>query len=136
MTNTQGPAISRRRFLECMSLVVAAALVTPKVGWTVVSGSPPWIDVVRRLADAKPMVAIGNSYLRTHSEFSSTESLLSSLKSGTLCVLRNNATEDEIKLALESAIRQDFAADRIAVVDGWWLSRTEAQICGLVALSR
>ena len=49
-----------------------------------------------------------------------------------------DGSEDDIRAALDSARRRDFAehGDGVMLLRGWVLARTEARVCALVALHR
>ncbi len=40
-----------------------------------------------------------------------------------------------LRARVAALVRQDFARGELACVEGWLLSRTEARLCGLAALS-
>lgn len=82
------------------------------------AGSPsPWPWSERGLESA---AWLGERYLRRHPEerhrLSSTDAARRSL---------------EGRRQLGRAIREDFAAGRVAQVEGWVLARTEARLCAL-----
>ena len=47
----------------------------------------------------------------------------------------DQASSEALRQALGQQVRDDFAAARVARVDGWVLSVTEARLCALVALA-
>lgn len=128
--------LTRRQFLESMAVVLSAVAVRPGVAWASLNDSPHWLQVVRELADAREMVDIGNAYLKGSGNGANVASLVTALRHGALHAVRDDMQPVEIERLLECAIREDFAADRIAVVEGWWLGETEAQVCALAALMR
>jgi hypothetical protein len=42
--------------------------------------------------------------------------------------------DDRLRVALQRAIAEDFSIENVVFLNGWMLSRTEARVCGLVAL--
>ena len=42
---------------------------------------------------------------------------------------------EDLRRLLQVRQREDFATDRIVIVQGWLLSETEAQLCALIALT-
>ena len=125
-------AMSRRTFLEGM-VAVTALWVTPSMGQ--ISAFDPWTEVFGRLSNHGALRKIGHQYLRSQPRPLGVDKLKQELSSGALGTLRQGADSASIRHAITRAIRDDFSTDRIAVVDGWWLSQTEAQLCGLVALA-
>ncbi|SFC50680.1 hypothetical protein [Tropicimonas isoalkanivorans] len=48
--------------------------------------------------------------------------------------LREGLPESRSSTALQTAMREDFAALRIVSVNDWYISETEARLCALAAL--
>ena len=49
-------------------------------------------------------------------------------------VLQGLSGAGPLRAQVAELVRQDFAAGRMACVDGWMLSETEARLCALAAL--
>ena len=86
-------------------------------------------DFAGCVTDSASASAVGAAYLRRCPEHASRAVLLSFLQ------LPDKAlTAEQIAVAIERRIRSDFECRRTLVLERWLLSRTEAAICGLIAL--
>jgi hypothetical protein len=83
------------------------------------------------LADRRSAEAVGLAYLRTidHADLSR-EDLMQGLPAEFSAM-----APAERQQAIGARIRRDFAEGVVVTVDGWMLSRTEARLCALAALS-
>jgi hypothetical protein len=86
-------------------------------------------DFASCLTDPASARTVGAAYLSKHPEHASRTVLLRFL------ALPDDAlTAPQIAAAIERRIQSDFACQRTVVLERWLLARTEAAICGLVAL--
>jgi hypothetical protein len=74
--------------------------------------------------------ALGNQYLRAHTEEANLGILLDLLgaESGTIEL-------DALRRKIAQRVADDFLVGRIVHVDGWVLARTEARACAIAALT-
>jgi len=77
--------------------------------------------------------AIGEAYLRQLDRDASRESILAVTR-GTLNAIDRARDEANAIRALTRAVRRDFEQGRTIQLEGWILSRTEADICALTLL--
>jgi hypothetical protein len=133
------PRLSRRRFLVAVGGAAAALAVRAE----------PWraVVAVRARSDAEHLVSaldhlesarvVGRAYLREHPRERSVAGLVdgitSDLPGGRATV--GGASEAELRLAVSASIRNDFARETSVRVQGWILSRTEARLYALAALT-
>jgi hypothetical protein len=118
------PPMNRRRFgAALLSLVVLSAIRADK------RAQSDRLDVAGYLTDLESAAAVGAAYLRKYPDHASRAVLLRflALPDGPL-------TTGQMAAAIERRIRDDFASQRTLVLERWLLARTEAAICGLVAL--
>jgi hypothetical protein len=127
-------AAGRRRVLQTLMIAVGlASLDRHAWGFGDDADGCAWItDLFSNPAAAQ---SLGRLYLASHAEEADSgflTAMLFGLPHGQPWA--GGAEGARRHLALEQ--RRDFAESRIAVVDGWILSRTEARICALVACLR
>ena len=85
-------------------------------------------DFARCVTDPAFASAVGTVYLQKYPEHASRAALLGFLQ------LPDALSPAGIPAALERRIRDDFEYQRTVVLERWLLSRTEAAVCGLIAL--
>jgi hypothetical protein len=140
MTESSG-RLTRRQFVAG-GLVAGLALV-PGIG------SLLWRDDVVAEVEAEAadrlvalvgadagVAALGRAYLRARDDSPDTMLLVSELlppDQSPAGITR--ASDAELRQVLELASTQDFAAERVEVIDGWLLSATETRLAGLVAVT-
>ena len=78
--------------------------------------------------------AIGEAYLRQLGHEPNRESILAAAR-GALAFIDRARDERRAIRALVRAVREDFERGRAVQVEGWILSRTEAEICTLTLLA-
>ena len=86
-------------------------------------------DFASYLTDRASGSAVGAAYLRKYPELASRAVLLRFL-----ALPDEPLTTAQIAVAIERRIRSDFAYQRTVLLERWLLSRTEAALCGLIAL--
>ncbi len=77
--------------------------------------------------------AIGEAYLRQLGRDTSRESIVAAAR-GALDAIDRSRDEAGAIRALVRAVREDFERGRTVQLEGWILSRTEAEICALTLL--
>jgi hypothetical protein len=77
--------------------------------------------------------AIGEAYLRHLGRAVNRESVLAAAR-GTIEVIDRSRDEPGAIRAIVRAVRRDFEEGRSVQVEGWILSRTEAELCALTLL--
>jgi hypothetical protein len=130
-------AIPRRDFLWQALAVCGSALVAPP---SLAQGSqaPASDRAVRSSAAyfgdrADAVRAIGEAYLRQLGRDPNRESILAAAR-GALESINRARDERSAILMLVRAVREDFERGRAVQLEGWILSRTEAEICALTLL--
>jgi hypothetical protein len=78
--------------------------------------------------------AIGEAYLRHLGRDTNPESVLATAR-GALESIERTRDESSAIRALVRAVREDFERGRAVQLEGWILSRTEAEICALTLLA-
>lgn len=125
--------VSRRRFLQSVTTLVTA-FVVPRMTYSV-SNDKDWKKIIKNLSEYDSLRNIGENYLHSLNEPPSIDSLVSSLKSGSLSSLDEGASEVEIFDIINKAIRNDFDKNNITTIDNWYLSDTEVKLCALATLA-
>jgi hypothetical protein len=125
---TRAAYLGRRAFLAC--LLAALGALGPGRAWA--RGRPrelsddPFPGLLRNPRSA---AAVGARYVRDHPE----ERRAAIALAGACADEAREGWRWRRQLQLEGA--QDFASGRVARVDGWVLSRTEARLCAAVWLA-
>lgn len=131
-------AIPRRDFLYQALAVCGPALIAPRLlahGHQVTTSD----RAVRSSAayfggQADAVRAIGEAYLRQLGRDPNRESILAAAR-GTLESIDRARDEPSAIQRLVRAVREDFERGRAVQLEGWILSRTEAEICALTLLT-
>jgi hypothetical protein len=125
---------SRRAFLAA-SLLGGGALVA---GGSAIAVRWTGERTVRRLlglfTDRAALRPVGAAYLKAVPA-ESDRAKLERLLLQDLGLEARFASPEELGRLVADRIRDDFAEDRVAQVEGWVLSRTEARLCALAALA-
>ncbi len=118
-----GPKMSRRRLgATLLSLLALSAIHKDRRAK---------IDAFdfASLTDPASAAAVGAAYLGKNPDHASRAVLLR-----LLALPDQPLTAAEIAAEIERRITNDFACQRTLVLERWLLSRTEAAVCGLIAL--
>ncbi len=83
--------------------------------------------------DATAVQAIGELYLRELGRDQTVESILEASR-GALETIERSPNQQTAVTALVRAVRRDFQQGRSVQLEGWILSRTEAELCALTLL--
>ena len=83
--------------------------------------------------EAAALQAIGTAYLK-HLGVEATEEAILASASDTLQIIARAPTDPAAVTALAQAVRSDFREQRSVQLEGWIISRTEAQLCALSLL--
>jgi hypothetical protein len=135
---TERGGLTRRQFLIVSAAFAAPLLVRrpwelgDPLGGVDVSAER-LTEILRRQDSAR---IIGLEFLRVSRERTTTglaSSILSSLPGGPRAIL-DSADETDVRRLLVERIEQDFAEDAVVDLRGWIVARTEARLCGIVAL--
>ena len=125
----------RRHFLKKMGRGLAsffggAVLAPPR---PIVS-----IDPVARIMSLSPdrgsARRVGQAVLATYGQRVNTTSVLRSVLGRNWRYVLTNADDDGLRWWLEATRREDFAAGRVVMFDGWILARSEIDFCILSTL--
>jgi hypothetical protein len=84
--------------------------------------------------NADAVRAIGEAYLQQLGREANRESMLAAAR-GTIGLIDRSRDEPGAIAAIVRAVRQDFERGRSVQVEGWILSRTEAEMCVLTLLT-
>ena len=97
---------------------------------------PPWLR--KTIADRQSAARIGRAYLDAHPEYRHCHALLTDMEQ---TLKRQDAsvslTADAEQTAgvLQALLRKEYARDEVVSVAGWVLSKTEARLYALVAMT-
>jgi len=128
-------AIPRRDFL-CQALAACgSALVAPGPAHGQATASDRAVrSSVEYFGDRADAVrAIGEAYLRQLGRDPNRESILAAARGALESINRARDERSAIQM-LVRAVREDFERGRAVQLEGWILSRTEAEICALTLL--
>lgn len=89
-------------------------------------------DLLQALSHRASAARVGQAYLGAYPEEAELERLVRQLESALASPPRSRRA---LRERLGATVRQDFADGRTVRVQGWVLSRTEARLCGVAALS-
>ena len=130
-------AIPRREFLwQALSACAAGVLVPAHLASAAQSGS---VDRAATMGAgyfgdrADAVRAIGEAYLRQLGRDTTRESVVAAARGALEAIDRSRDQRGAIR-ALVRAVRDDFKRGRSVQLEGWILSRTEAEICVLTVL--
>lgn len=114
--------------LACWSLPVIGFPRVPPVAAS--DAAIPPAALVEIFGDTAPLRLLGLLYLRDHARDADPQRLRHALFNG-------STPQTAAQMAQSVAARRvrDLAAEDIAIVGGWLLTRGEAQLCALVALT-
>ena len=130
-------AIPRRDFLYQALAVCGSALVAqrPAHGHQATASDRAVRSSAAYFGErASAVRAIGEAYLRQLGRDANRESILAAAR-GTLESIDRSRDERSAIQTLVRAVREDFERGRTVQLDGWILSRTEAEICALTLLA-
>ncbi|RPH60077.1 MAG: hypothetical protein EHM89_09560 [Acidobacteria bacterium] len=85
------------------------------------------------VGDVEAVKAIGTAYLKQLGVEPTEEAILNAT-ADTLELIARSSTQAIAVTALTQAVRDDFREQRTVQVEGWIISRTEAQLCALSLL--
>ncbi|MGH9013694.1 MAG: hypothetical protein ACRDZ1_07125 [Acidimicrobiia bacterium] len=138
-------ALGRRAFLQRLLALVTGGGLWPRTGPTLRRDSDPWPALGEALAqvltDPGATRRVGRRYLDAEPTEASVPRLLALLPTGgttadARAAEREIARHPRAFLArVGKAARADFAEGETVVVDGWQLSRAEARLAALTALT-
>jgi hypothetical protein len=126
--------LTRRRALAILTAAGACAVgsrspARATVGFADLATQSPVLAAL--FTDRRSARAIGAAYLRTVDGAEASSEHLTRALLGDI----GTTGARELRSKIGSRIRRDFAEHEVVTVDGWMLSRTEARLCALVALS-
>jgi hypothetical protein len=131
--------LPRREFLWQALAACASALVAPRQVLGGAQAVP--VDRAARASgayfgdNADAVSAIGEAYMRQLGREVNREAVLAAAR-GTIDVIDRNRDEPRAVRAIVRAVQKDFERGRLVQVEGWLLSRTEAEMCALTLLER
>ena len=127
----------RREFLrQALSACAAGVLVPAQSAWAVQNGH---IDRAATMGagyfgdQSDAVRAVGEAYLRQLGRDTTRESVVAAARGALEAIDRSRDQPGAIR-ALVRAVRDDFERGRSVQLEGWILSRTEAEICALTLL--
>lgn len=133
--------ITRRRFIRIITLLMPLGLVRfPPALATFFSPTPsdPIVsNLTKIIINKKSSGIVGRAYLRSTPEEADARllvDLICSSQAGLRSLMVGKEPE-QLRTLIRHLQMEDFENGRTARVQGWVLSRTEARLCALVALS-
>jgi hypothetical protein len=140
MEQTLSP-IDRRAFLQMLlgttAAAAAASLAAPLWGKLTLEPTVATLDLLRVFGNMESATAVGQAYLAQYPQQASVAIVTTDIAKRLLASgydWRHLSVAD-LRAALRTQIRHDFAGERTVKLQGWLVSLTEAQLCGLAALS-
>jgi hypothetical protein len=122
---------SRRSMVRALACWGLVGMVPPIAGATAeCEAAVPPAALGEIFNETAPLRLLGLLYLRDHAQDSDLRQLRRALFGGT-----SAQTAVEIAQTIATRRARDLAANDIAVVGGWLLTRGEAQLCAFVALT-
>jgi hypothetical protein len=131
MTDRTSINPTRRSVTRLAGTALAAGMFTPS-GQAAATVDPAAFSDL--FADARSAAAIGLAYLLAQPEPRPTVAALHNAVIGALQDDRGTP-RCRLEARFRARVRQDFEVGRVVSVDGWTLSRLEAEICAIVSLS-
>jgi hypothetical protein len=135
---TDTRSITRRRGLALLAAATGGALSTPLRGMTVsdvaaweVTGVPDRVSALerfRRAVDGDAIRRLAEDYLDASPEPADAEWLVAK-------VLAEAEPEDDVRDYMRRRVASDYEALRTHNFDGWMVSRTEARLLAVLALT-
>jgi hypothetical protein len=139
-TSPADPA--RRRFvaaslLAALGLLPAARAAELSEGAADLQAAAGWL--LRMAGEPQATRALGRAYLATHPDEQDRDRLRTALLDALTATLGHTQpatlTPGEALAALRRLVRHDYLEAQVVMVDGWLLSRSEARLYALMALS-
>lgn len=135
--------LSRRRLLALATGLIQACALWPERG-AAAAPADPGVQALEScldlFGDCRDAVAVGRRYLQLAPREARSDWLAERILRAVAAAGDGGTTPNGqarfTKRAVSAAIRADFAAERVVSLDGWVLSRLEARVCALVALSQ
>jgi hypothetical protein len=124
-----GDMIGRRQLLQgglLAPLAFAGAGLAPRR-----AAASPAVRLVAVFREPESARVIGRAYLRQAPEEADSARLVALIHPGDCSSLG----DAELRRAVIARQRADFGSGRTVLLDGWLLSRTEARLCALAALT-
>jgi hypothetical protein len=117
---------SRRNVFQTIATAIAALAIRQRAAASSI-GVPPEL-----FADTRSLEAIGRAYLAEYGTFGIVGDISAALELDPT----SSGSQDgkDLRKLFRPQVTQDFADGNIVLVQGWMLSRTEAQICASAAL--
>lgn len=131
---------SRRKILGCIGMLLPGAFLLSFARGTKAKevAVPNWL---RQMADLFPEFENASQIGRRYLELTPGERDARVLASAVSKSIEGSppallVDRDRFRSKATHAVRRDFESGNVIMIDGWVLSRTEAQICGLVTLGQ
>lgn len=125
--------VNRRQFFQgLVSAVAVIPLPSAKASAKMLEYSLD--DLIAELASDRSLIDLGNNYLSKYRNPEEFVRMESDLRDSVERAFRSVPGDGDLRLRAERSIRLDFDRNRICVLDGWWLSQTEVELCALAAL--
>ena len=134
--------ISSRSYLKIAASSIGAFLLFPKSSLHAAAFVEQPDNVVLRdyiarfYSDNDAVTTIGEKYLKCVPCNANEEKLLELIlgDKGNTRLKPNMKSYDQFRETIQARIRQDFTTGQVENLEGWILSKTEVQLCSLVAL--
>ncbi len=130
----------RREFVAGLAALSTVLVSWPAWAsrWLEGSAASPAERLLAAFRHPDSAAAVGRAYLAGHPQDADTGCLVETISKHLHCRGCDPAqtSRADLRRAISHQVRDDFAQGRVVQVDGWVLSATEAQLCGLAALAR
>ena len=138
-----GISIARRQFLRIAGFTLAASGLG-RLGSLLLTQEEPTLErnlgghILGLVRYPESVRAVGEEYLRRRPQEADVELLVSSLVASedTRGLRGMPIDKTALSSAFQVAHRLDFEKSRLVVIGGWYLTRSEAQMCALAHLLR
>ncbi len=133
------PSLLRRRGFLGLAAAAGAVAAVPLRPWRalVAVRTPPLAVRLARLLDDRGAAAeVGAAYLATAPGERSGRVLVRHLRTALAPAGAVPGHDRDLRVLLDAAVRHDFEVGAVCRVDGWVLSRTEARLAALTAVTR
>lgn len=125
--------LTRRQFARLLTAAAAVPMMGIAGGWAAPAPSGPAEELTALFVHRPSARAVGRAYLRTAPQEADAGTLLHRLRAEAPDLFA--AERRHLRQAAAERLRRDFAEGRTVTVRGWLLSRTEARLCALCALT-
>jgi hypothetical protein len=140
---SEDPGLSRRRFVAATIAAAALPLLSGVPRLPGVSPAGPIVagngrvQLAALLQSRASAVIVGEAYLAAYPEERAADLLTDLLTAGwdSGASPLHTLDADRVRELVAAQVKRDFSRAQTVEIDGWMLSRTEARLCALTALT-